>query len=283
MPTRIRILLLALITVFALPAWSFADEPDPDTLLDKLPAPPKSYAEAQKRCADPRNQGTYAGDPQSQAMSDQLGQEMKSSEDKLNQDAKAHISQLQATALDPRQSAMVAQLLQQQMGKPQPPNPDQLADQWLAPPAKTAEDGIQASVKQESDGAKGWQSKYEDCGHLPFGASACEKVVVSKANADSDNYIQQRPAVVDKYYLDLGTAWPQYLDGVHKYVDGIAMMLPQGVDPNNYQVLIMMRANQGQRLKAVQAAIAQGNTAFCPEFLNDVGKRYGGVCEGEGC
>ncbi|MGE5624185.1 MAG: hypothetical protein ACM3ZT_01400 [Bacillota bacterium] len=284
MKNRVRVFLLAGLAAACLPAWSFTDAPDPVPLLNKLPAPPKSFAEAQARCANPKEKGEYIPDPQSQALADEVSKDLKSFEDTLNQQAKANVAQAQAAAFDPQQGMALAQAMQAQTSNTMPPNADQLTAQILAPVSKAAEDSIQSNTKQEADNGQSWQKKYDACGHLPgFLATGCQKPLISKANSDSDGYIKQRHGIMDKYYSDLNAAWPQYVGGLHKFLDAQQFQMPQGVDPKGYQMQLLKATNQDQRLKTVQVAAHDAAEAICPHFMYEVDQRYGGICEGEGC
>ena len=289
MNQRIRVLLLIGLAVACLPAWGFPDAPDPVPLLAKLPAPPKDFAAAKARCADPKSgknnesDVTYIGDPQSQALEDEVAKDRKSFADAMSQQARANMAQAMAP-VDPRQSVALAQAMQSLQNTKMPPNPVELSDQLLTPLYQNTEKALQDNEKQESDGARSWQTKYEACDKLPgFLAKGCQKPIMAKANSESDGYVKQRQAIMDKYYTDLNTAWSQYADGAHKFLDAQQFQVPQGTDPKFYQFQLLKATNQDERLNTVEQTAHGGVSAFCPGFMGEADRRYGGICEGEGC
>ncbi|HEY1992027.1 MAG TPA: hypothetical protein VGH71_06155, partial [Gammaproteobacteria bacterium] len=243
---------------------------------------------AKRRCADPKQQGQYLSkDPQSQALADDLDQQTKDWETaytkSMQANAMQNIGAAQAAAADPRQIMAMAQMQQASMNRQLPPNPAVLADQLFQPPYDATLSALQANAQDETKSGQGWQAKYNACGNLPVGAGSCQKLVEGKANAEAADIGKQRPALLEKYYSDLNRNWSQYRDGVQKYLDAIKINVPQGVDPNGYQVKILLNNNLAQRLDAVHTAAQRSAAAICPGFLYEAEQQYGGVCGGEGC
>ena len=286
MNIRVHALLLVLSCCLVLPA---SGEPaDPQSFLGKLPAPPKDFAAAKTRCANPKQPGQYLSkDPQSQALADDLDKQTKDWETAYTKSMQANAAQniaaAQAAAADPRQIMAMAQLQQATMNRQLPPNPAVLADQLFQPSYGATESALQANEQDETKSGQGWQGKYNACGNLPVGAGSCQKMVEGKASAEAAEIGKKRPAMLDKYYSDLDQHWAQYRDGVQKYLDAVKLSVPEGVDPNGYQVKILVNNNLAQRLDAVHTAAQRSAEAICPGFLHEVEQRYGGVCSGEGC
>ena len=282
----VRILLLTVAGLAAVPAW--ADPPDPQGFMARLVAPPKDYAEAKTRCANPKDKNTYLSrDPQDQALADDVDKQTKAWETDYTADMKAHMAQnmaaSQAAAMDPRQMMAMAQMQQAMVGRQLPPDPAALANQLLQPLHDSTLSALQANEQDQAKSGEGWLSKYNACGSLPIGASGCQKMVQGKANAEAADIGKQRGPIMEKYYSDLAANWAKYRDGVQQYLDAVTLKAPDGTDPNGYQVKILLNNNVAQRLAAVGAAAQHSAEAGCPGFLYEAEQQYGGLCTGEGC
>ena len=286
MKSCVHVLLLTVAGLAAVPAW--ADPPDPQAFMAKLVAPPKDYAEAKTRCANPKDKSTYLSrDPQDQALADDVDKQTKTWETAYTADMKAHLTQnmaaSQAAAMDPRQMMAMAQMQQAMVGRQLPPDPAALASQLLQPLNDSTLSALQANEQDQAKSGQGWLSKYSACGSLPIGASGCQKMVAGKANAEAGDIGKKRGPIMEKYYSDLGANWAKYRDGVQKYLDAVKLSVPEGVDPNGYQVKILLNNNVAQRLAAVGSAAQRSAEAICPGFLYEAEQQYGGLCTGEGC
>ncbi|HEY3644030.1 MAG TPA: hypothetical protein VGM16_01720 [Gammaproteobacteria bacterium] len=286
MKTCVRILLLALGLGLSLSGWG--DTSDPKALVAKLPTPPKDYAAAKRTCADPKNPGGYLSrDAQSQSLADDMEKQVKDHDEQMNKQVQANMAQnmaaAQAAARDPRQMMAIAQWQQAAMSQQLPPDPGALANQLFQASYTETESAIQANAQEQSKSSQDWQDKYSDCGKLPVGTGACEKAVAGKADAEAADIGKKRGPVMAKYYTDLNADWPKFKDGVQKYLDAVTLTAPAGVDPNGYQIKIMLATNQDQRMKAVQTAAEEAGKAICPGFLKEAETQYGRICQGEGC
>lgn len=286
MKTCACILLFSLAATVSLSAWS--DPPDPQTFMAKLVAPPKDYAEAKTRCANPKDKNMYLSrDPQDQALADDVDNQTKAWETAYGNDMKAHMAQniaaSQAAAMDPRQMMAMAQMQQSMTSKQLPPDPAALAAQLLKPSYDATQGALQVNEQDQAKSGQDWLSKYSDCASLPIGASGCQKMVERKANAESADIGKQRGPIMEKYYSDLNGNWVKYRDGVQKYLDAVKLNVPEGADPNGFQVKNLLNNNVAQRLAAVGAAAQHSAEAICPGFLYEAEQQYGGLCTGEGC
>lgn len=280
----VRISLLALAVSLTLPAAG--DPADPQTFLAKLPAPPKDYAAAKSRCANPKEPKQYlSADPQSKALADEMEKQTKEWETaytkSMQANAPQNIAAAQAAAMDPRQVMAMAQMQQAMMNKQLPPDPAVLADQLFQ--TSSTLNALQANEQEQQKSSQGWLGKYNACGSLPIGAAGCQKMVEGKADAEAADIGKKRGPMLEKYYSDLGANWPKYKDGVQKYLDAITLSVPPGADPNAYQVKILLNNNLAQRLEAVHTAAERSGEAICPAFLYEAEQPYGGICTGEGC
>jgi hypothetical protein len=286
MKSCVRVLLLTVAGLVAVPAW--ADPPDPQAFVAKLVAPPKDYAEAKARCANPKEKGTYLSkDPQDQALADDIDKQTKTWETAYTADMKAHMAQniaaSQAAARDPRQMMAMAQMEQAMSSSTRPPDPAALAGQLLQPSYDATLSALQANEQDQSKSGQNWLAKYNACGSLPAGAGSCQKMVESKANAEAADIGKKRGPLMEKYYSDLGANWSKYKDGVQKYLDAIKLTVPEGADPDGYQVKILLNNNVAQRLAAVGTTAQRSAEAICPGFLYEAEQQYGGLCTGERC
>lgn len=284
MKTCVRVLPLVLLCCASVPAWG--DPPDPEVLLGKLSAPPKSYADAKARCANPKDKSTYlSSDPQNQALADEIEKQTKAWETAYSNDMKSHMAQnmaaSQASAMDPRQMMAMAQMQQAMSNTQLPPDPAALAEQLFQGPATLS--AIQANEQEQQKSSQDWQGKYQACAKLPIGADSCQKVVAGKANTEAADIGKRRGPLLEKYYSGLAANWPNFRDGVQKYLDAITLAVPAGVDPKGYQVGILLNTNLDRRLQVVHDAAARGGEAICPNFLYEAEQQYGGICMGEGC
>lgn len=292
MQAIVRVLLMSALALATGPVFSAAP-PDPDALVDRMPAPPKSYAEAEKRCGKVSGQGktsyvTFENDPDMQKLLDEVKKDVDGMADQQKQFMQANMMKLQTTSMDPNtiqnQAQMTAAMFAANQ-KNQTTQPDQLATQHLDPIHQTAWNDLNGVDKRAVDSGNSWQSKYSDCGKLPsFMETGCEKTVQHKAQSDADDYAKKRTPIVDKYFTDLGPAWTQYVADVHKSLANVKLVVPANVDPNDLHTQIFIMVNQGQRLQMAQSAIEKASNAECPnDLLSDMQKDYGGVCAGEGC
>ena len=270
----------------AAPAWG--GPPDPQAFMAKLVPPPKDYAEAKTRCANPKEKNSYLSrDPQDQALADDVDKQTKTWETAYTADMKAHVAQnmaaSQAAAMDPKQMMAMAQMQQAMVGRQMPPDPAALADQLLRPLNDSTLSALQANEQDQTKSGQSWLTKYNACGSLPIGAGGCQKMVEGKANAEAADIGKKRGPIMEKYYSDLAVNWAKYRDGVQKYLDAVTLKVPDGADPNGYQVKILLNNNVAQRLAAVGTAAQNSAEAICPGFLYEAGQQYGGLCTGEGC
>lgn len=288
----VRVLLLSSLALATGPASS-ATPPDPDALVDRMPAPPKSYAEAEKRCGKVNGQGktsyvTIGNDPDMQQLLDEVKKDADAMAEQQKAFMQANMGKLQATSMDPatiqNQAQMTTAMFAANQNN-QATQPAQLAEQHLDPIHQAAWNDLNGVDKQAVDSGNSWQSKYSACGKLPsFMETGCEKAVQHKAQSDADDYAKQRAPIVDKYFVDLGPAWNEYVADVHKSLANVKLVVPGNADPNDLHTRIFIMVNQGQRLQMAQSAIEKASAAECPDdLLSDMQKDYGGVCAGEGC
>lgn len=210
--------------------------------LAKLPPPPKNLAEAQKLC------GENAPRPY---VWEKFETERRAMDDKLNSAAKAKMSdpayqqqlmqQAMSASMDPA-GAMAAQQYAQYLASLGNSSPDARADSLFQPAYQDADGQVDAILKAGNARLKKCPMLNSEAG--PYPAPACQKPIDADTTA-------RKAAVTDKYLAAVNKNWPQYTASAKDYFQKLNVV-PNGVDPNNYQVKLQQANLPLQELGTVK-------------------------------
>lgn len=194
--------------------------------LAKVPPPPKDLDQAKAQCGEGVS---YDVQPWNKFEKDR-----GAAEDKLQKTMQAKMqdpnyqNEMMSQAMDMSDpgAAMAMQQYAQYQASLGSQAPGVTTDSFFTPPYNDAKDAVDGIVKQQTAKLKKCPTQNSEAG--PYPIPSCEKPIdaaAEKAKADA----------VNKYLAAVNKAWPQYVKGTQDYFKKLGTV-PQGVDPNNYQV-----------------------------------------------
>ncbi len=221
--------------------------------LAKVPPPPKDLDQAKAQCGEGVS---YDAQPWNKFEKDR-----GAAEDKLQKAMQAKMqdpkyqadlmNQSMSSMTDPS-AAMAAQQYAQYQASLGSQAPGVSADGYFTPPYNDAKDAVDAILKQQAAKLKKCPTQNSEAG--PYPIPSCEKPIdaaAEKAKADA----------VNKYLAAVNKAWPQFIKGTQDFFKQLGAV-PQGVDPNNYQVKLQRDNIPGMELGSVKD-VAKAAEAAC--------------------